>query len=79
MEWILFSAPIGLALGIAAIAATICESDRYFNEQPSWGRIGSYRIPYVMMIGVGLGFVPVFGIAYALTMWAVYFSGKRFG
>lgn len=70
---------VSMCVGIAAIAAVLHESDSYFNEKPSWDRIGSYRIPYVMMIAVGLCLVPVIGAMYAAAMWMVYFSGKRFG
>lgn len=69
---------VSMCIGVAAIAATLQECDSYFNEKPSWDRIGSYRIPYIMMISIGLCLVPVIGIMYALAMWAVYFSGERF-
>lgn len=69
----LVSIPLGLALSISATVASFKDWDGRFKAGPFSEFKNEYRVPSMMMLACGLGFVPILGILYGIASWIMFF------
>lgn len=69
----LLSAPVGLAISVAATAASFRDWDRRFESDAYPDFKNEFRIPVPMMLACGLGVIPFIGVLYGIASWVMFF------